>query len=82
MRSTTLGRMPHLRNGWFSSFKEHRAVVVVAFSPDFALDFVARRNEQLEQFYDAGISIDLLRSKIVKKRCSKDLKALKCFPEG
>ena len=41
-------------------------------NPDFAVGIVARRskpwrNVQLEQFYDEGISIDMLRSKIVKQ---------------
>ena len=50
------------------------------FNPDFAVDFVARcskpqRSAQLERFCDAGIIIIMLRNKIVKKRCSKDLQA-------
>jgi len=41
-------------------------------NPDFAVDIVARRrkpprNVQLEQFCNEGISIDMLRSKIVKQ---------------
>jgi hypothetical protein len=41
-------------------------------NPDFAVGIVARRrklqrNAQLELFCDAGISIDLLRSKITKQ---------------
>jgi hypothetical protein len=40
------------------------------FNPDFAVDVVARRrkpqrNEQLERFFDEGIFINMLRSKIV-----------------
>ena len=54
--------------------------------PDFAVDIVARRrkpwrNVQLERFYDEGISIDMLRSKIVKQAVQQALKALKSFPE-
>ena len=41
-------------------------------NPDFAVGIVARRrkpwrNVQLERFCDEGISIDMLRSKIVKQ---------------
>ena len=46
--------------------------LIVKFNPDFAVGIVARRrkpwrNVQLEWFYDEGISIDMLRSKIVKQ---------------
>jgi hypothetical protein len=42
------------------------------FNPDFAVGIVARRrkpqrNVQLERFYDEDISVDMLRSKIVKQ---------------
>jgi hypothetical protein len=43
-----------------------------SFSPGFAVGVVARRlkpkrNAQLEQFFDEGISIDMVRKKIVKQ---------------
>ena len=42
------------------------------FNPDFAVGVVARRlkpkrNAQLERFFDEGISIDMVRKKIVKQ---------------
>jgi hypothetical protein len=47
-------------------------VDIEEFNPDFAVDFVARcskpqRNAQLERFCDAGISVDMLRRKVVKQ---------------
>ena len=47
-------------------------LIVQIIIPDFAVGIVTRcrkprRNVQLERFYDEGISIDMLRSKIVKQ---------------
>jgi len=48
------------------------------FNPDFAVGILARhrkpwRDVQLERFYDEGISIDMLRSKIVKQALQQGL---------
>ena len=45
---------------------------VEVLNPDFAVGVVARRlkpkrNAQLEQFFDEGISVDMVRKKIVKQ---------------
>jgi hypothetical protein len=42
-------------------------------NPDFAVGVVARRlkpkrNAQLEQFFDEGISVDMVRKKMCRKR--------------
>jgi len=46
-------------------------------NPDFAVDVVARRrkpqrNVQLERFCNEGISVDMLRSKIVKQALQQE----------
>jgi hypothetical protein len=54
---------------------------VEVLNPECAVGVVARRlkpkrNAQLEQFFDEGISVDMVREKMWNKRCSKDLQAV------
>jgi hypothetical protein len=62
------------KTGSIKSFRAHRTIERqgTAIIPDFAVGIVARRrkpkrNAQLEQFFDEGISIDMMRKKIVKQ---------------
>ena len=58
-------------------FPFYRANPLIFFNPDFAVVVVARRrkpqqNVQLERFCNEGISIDMLRSKIVKQALQQE----------